>query len=121
MVRDRSWFTRRRIAGVALLGYGAAAAITGLQAIVAAEPDGLGALVAVLGFFVVATGLLFLLLGIAVLRRWLGRAPLAVAAVLSGAICIWVLTAPRQSFAIIGLSFAVTLLAAAALLERRPG
>ena len=107
----------RRLAGAAMLAYGAAAAIASLRAGLYAESRDLAPFV-ILASFGVLYGVVFLILGLLVLRGWLGRAPLIAGAILSGVVALWFVSAPTIGFVEILTSLAVAVAAVTALFER---
>ena len=109
-------WTLRRLAGVAMLTYGALAILASAQVMLSVDWEGLAVAGAILGFFGVIYGVAFAILGLLVLRNWLGRAPLATGALLSAAVALSYLTVP--SLIPFAISVAVTAVTVGAIVNK---
>jgi hypothetical protein len=101
-----------------MLAFGAAGVIVSLPELSKLNEDGLGGVVGVLALFVLVIGALFVVLGVLVLRRRLGRAPFAVGALMSAGLTWWFLALPTLQLVPIVASLFVTVVAVTAMVER---
>jgi hypothetical protein len=113
----RGW-SLRRLAAVAMLAYGGAGVIVSLPELSKLTGEGLGGLVGVLALFVLVVGGLFLVLGFLVLRRWLGRVPLAAGALMSAGLAWWFINLPTLQLVPIVMSLAVAVVSVAAVFDQ---